>query len=301
MRPDRRVEGECCQRVIHITPTKARPAKPGRRGLRPDSARSWPNLAAFLLFLFRAFFSPPTPRGSLPGRIMIPLNRDGRHTARMPFNLKRGADAGLRHWRHNPMFSSGNKVSIFSALCMLFALLMLTACKGDWRLPTPPFGVPVDLSRGGVVADFNIRVTRHWLYRFEIHFSYPEGDRAERERLRKLVGEYGRDKNNNLIEPGILTPVKLMIFEKQAQNEQMVYQKTIKDPETVSYSISNFTKEIGYCDLPPGEYRLILESLAQPQEYASIPTLFYIATNGKFSFNPKTADRSKSCPEKVTQ
>ena len=177
-----------------------------RRRLRPDSARSWPNVA---IPLFCAFFSlPPTaPRGSLPGRIMIPLNQDGRHTARMPFNLKRGASAVFRHWRHNPMQHTGNWVSTYWALFMLFALFGLTWCSGNWRLPKPPFGVPVDLSRGGVVADFNIRVRRHWLYHFEIRFSYPKGDRAERERVRKLVGEYGRDKNNNLIEPGHCCPI----------------------------------------------------------------------------------------------
>ena len=185
------------------------------------------------------------------------------------------------------MLRSKNKISMFSTLFMLFALCMLTACN-DWRLPKPPFGTPVDLSRGGVVADFNIRVTQHRLYYFELRFSYPEGDRAERERVRKLVGEYGRDKNNNLIEPGILTPVKLIIFEKQAHNGQIVYQKTIKDPETVSHSISNFTKEIGHCDLPRGHYRFVLESLAQPQEYASIPTLFYVTFPSPFKYSPES-------------
>lgn len=196
------------------------------------------------------------------------------------------------------MLRSRHKPSMFSALCALFALCMLTACN-DWRLPKPPFGTPVDLSSGGVVADFNIRVTKHRLYYFELRFSYPEGDRAERERIRKLVGEYRRDKNNNLIEPGILTPVKLIIFEKQAQSEQIVYQKTIRDPGTVSYSINDFTKKIGYCDLPRGHYRFVLESLAQPREYASISTFFYVTYPHpfKFSFNPKTADRSKSCPQ----
>ena len=42
-----------------------------RRGLRPDSARAWPNPAISLFFLFRAFFFLPAPalHGLLPGRI----------------------------------------------------------------------------------------------------------------------------------------------------------------------------------------------------------------------------------------
>ena len=192
---------------------------------------------------------------------------------------------------------------MFSALFMLFALCMLTACN-DWRLPKPPFGTPVDLSLGGVVADFGIRVTQHRHYNFIISFRYPEGDRVERERVRKIVGKYARDKDNNLIEPGILTPVKLIIFEKQAQSEQIVYQKTIRDPGTVGYSINDFTKEIGYCDLPRGQYRFVLESLAQPREYASIPTLFYVVADPRAQYNPfkpTNFDRSKSCPGKTIQ
>ena len=44
------------------------PAGIARRGLRPDSARLWPDLAISLFFVFCAFFPPaPTPRGLLPG------------------------------------------------------------------------------------------------------------------------------------------------------------------------------------------------------------------------------------------
>ena len=47
------------------------PAGIARRRLGPDSARSWPNPAISLFFLFRAFFFPPAmaPRGALPERI----------------------------------------------------------------------------------------------------------------------------------------------------------------------------------------------------------------------------------------
>ena len=44
-----------------------------RRGLRPDSARAWPDPVISLFFLFRAFFSTPAtaPRGLLRGRITL--------------------------------------------------------------------------------------------------------------------------------------------------------------------------------------------------------------------------------------
>ena len=184
---------------------------------------------------------------------------------------------------------------------MLIALCMLTSCNFDneTKLPKPPFEVPIDLSHKGVVADFDIRVPKHRIYRFRILFEYPEEDQAQRAHVRKLVGDYGRDKDNNLIEPGILTPVKLTIFKKQNQRESITYQRIIKDPEMYAYGSDYFAKLIGHCDLKRGEYRFVLESLAQRQEYASIPTKFHITFPSifKFSFNPKDIDRSKTCPQ----
>ena len=185
---------------------------------------------------------------------------------------------------------------------MLFALCMLTSCNfgNQPKLPKPPFKVPVDLSRKGVVANFDIRVPKHRIYLFRIRFYYPGEDRAERERVRNIIGDAARDKDNNLTRTGILTPVKLTIYKKQAQGERIVYQKT-ENPYLISGggSTGSFAKTIGACDLKRGEYRFVLESLAQPQEYASIPTKFVITFRSpfKFSFNPKGIDRSKTCPQ----
>ena len=203
------------------------------------------------------------------------------------------------------MLHSRHKISIFSTLCMLIALCVLASCNlsNQSKLPKPPFEVPIDLSHKGVVADFDIRVPKHRIYRFRMHFEYPEGDQDEREHVRKLVGDYGRDKDNNLIEPGILTPVKLTIFKKQNQGESIVYQRIIKDPEMYAYGSDYFAKFVSHCDLKRGEYRFVLESLAQPQEYASILTKFRITFPSifKFSFNPKDIDRSKTCPQQTLQ
>ena len=182
---------------------------------------------------------------------------------------------------------------LFPVLLALLALFGLASCSDEPKLPKPRFETPVNLSHEGVVADFNIRITKHNIYYFEIRFEYPEEDQAERKRVRRLVG--------GLHEPTLVpTPVKLMIYKKQAQGEQIVYQKTIADSETSGASSNDFAKTIGHCDLKRGKYRFVLESLAQPQEYASIPTKFVITFPNifKFSFNSKDIiDRSKSCPQ----
>ena len=266
-----------------------------RRRRWSDSVCAWPNLA---VFPFCAFFSSLAAalRGLLPGGMF--LNQDGRPTAAMSLNLKRGAGAG---WRHNPVLRLGNRVSAYPAWFMLFAMFGLTSCdlSNQPKLPKPRFKTPINLSHKGVVADFDIRVTWHRIYLFDIRFEYPEEDQAERERVRKLVGGYGRDKDNNLIEPGILTPVKLTIFKKQKQGELMIYQKIIKDPETYAGGSGSFAKHIGRCDLKRGKYRFVLESLAQPQEYASIPTNFIVTFSGILEARLIfiNVDRSKSCPQ----
>ena len=189
--------------------------------------------------------------------------------------------------------------SEYHLLFALLALFALASCSDKPKLPKPPFETPINLSREGVVADFNLRVPQHRIYHFDIRFEYPQEDQAQRERVRKLVGEYGRDKDNNLIEPGILTPVKLTIFKKQNQDELMIYQKVIKEPETYAGGSGSFSKRIGRCDLKRGKYRFVLESLAQPQEYASILTNFIVTFNGILEARLVfiNVDKSKSCPQ----
>ena len=194
------------------------------------------------------------------------------------------------------MLRSGNRIAAFSVLLALLALFALTACNGKWWLPKPPFRTPVNLAREGVVADFDIRVTSHYLYLFGLRFEFPKGDRAERERVGKIVG--------GLHEPApVPAPVKLTIFKKQAQGEQIYYQKTIEKPAINGENSYRLKTTLGHCDLPRGKYRFVLESLASPQEYESIPTVFYVASRNrfKFSFDPKNADRSMSCPQKYTR
>ena len=210
-------------------------------------------------------------------------------TQKLPEGSGGGAVGNLRIGR------DPDRSILFPVLFAVLALFGLASCSDEPKLPKPPFETPVNLSHKGVVADFDIRVPKHRIYLFRMRFEYPEEDRAKRERVRRLVGDYGRDKNNNLIEPGILTPIKLTIF----KGESFIYQRIIKDPETYAHGSGYFAKLIGHCDLTRGKYRFVLESLAQPQEYASIPTKFVITFPNifKFSTNLKGIDRSKTCPQ----
>ena len=195
------------------------------------------------------------------------------------------------------MLRSGNRIAAFSVLLALLALLALTArndqcASSDHCLhPWQPFKTPVNLAREGVVADFDIRVIKYDFYYFKILFGFPEGDQAERERIRKIVGE--------LNEPALLpAPIKLTIFKKQAQDEQIYYQKTMEKSAVDSFTVEYFAATLGKCILPRGEYRFVLESLASSREYESIAMFFRISVNPKtmIDVNRKNKfSRSKSC------
>jgi hypothetical protein len=134
--------------------------------------------------------------------------------------------------------------------------------------PPPPLQVPIRLDQKGVVADFNFEITEDWHYVFYIRFAFPEKDQVERARVRKIIA--GTD-----FDPGILTPVKLSIFRKEQGFWVLLHEKEIT-PTLTSWGGDNFKKTVEGRKLVVGEYRAMLESFAEPVEYATIPTKFGI-------------------------
>jgi hypothetical protein len=182
-------------------------------------------------------------------------------------------------------------------LLMALAWIESASCAETSSLRKPPILTPVSLERKGIVAEFDFEVAKHWIYEFEIRFKFPEKDQNERSRIRKIIGGHELDKNNSPINPGVPTPVRLTIFKEEAHSKLPVYRKTIT-PTLSSWGADNFTKNIGHCDLVPGKYSALLESLTPHEEYASVPSFFLIgADTFKVSFDPKKIDRNKTCPQ----
>jgi hypothetical protein len=166
---------------------------------------------------------------------------------------------------------------------------------GELKLQNPPIVKSINLGSEGVIAEFDFEIKEHWIYRFEISFTYPIGNKNERNRVRKIIGEFELDKNNKPIEPGILTPLNISIF-KQDTNS-IIYQKSIT-PVLTSWGSDDFGKNIGHCDLIPGKYTVLIRSYANNKQYESIPTFFVIGMEKfKVSFDTKKIDRSKTWPQ----
>lgn len=189
-------------------------------------------------------------------------------------------------------------LNFFRALLFpALASLGLTSCADESRLETPPIVKNISLASEGVVAAFDFEVTRHWVYYFQISFKFPENNQIERSRVRKIIGGHEFDKTNNPTDPGILTPLTLIVYNRNNDPAVVVYKKSIT-PVLTGWGGNDFTKIIGYCDLPPGKYAISLQSHARPKEYESIPTLFVIGMDKfKVSFDLKNIDRSKTCPQ----
>jgi len=156
-------------------------------------------------------------------------------------------------------------------LVQIIAVLCVTQCLRT-TYPTPPFLVPIRLDQKGVVADFNFEITEYWHYVFYIRFNFPEEDRNERARVKKIIGD--REQSQDF-KPGVLTPVKLSIFKGEEQSWVLIHEKEMT-PTLTSWGGDGFDKDLEGRKLAIGKYRIVLESFAQPIEYASIPTKFGI-------------------------
>ena len=194
----------------------------------------------------------------------------------------------------------GFKNTILSFQYILIGLLAsmgITSCADESKTKKPPIIAPIKLEQAGVVADFQFEVREHLVYEFFLRFSFSENDQSERTRVRKIMGGYEYDKSGKALEPGIPTPIRLVITRSDQVPEVQIYMVQM-DPILTSWGAASFDKIIGHCDLPIGKYRLRLENLRQSSEFASIPTSFIIGMDKfKFTFNPEKSNRSKSCPQ----
>jgi hypothetical protein len=141
--------------------------------------------------------------------------------------------------------------------------------------PVPPLLVPIRLDQKGIVADLNFEITERWYYVFYIRFLFHEDDMKDRARVKEIIGDNGQLQGRKDFHPGILTPVKLSIFKEEQQSWVLVHEKEIT-PTLTSWGGDNFDKDITGIRLATGQYRAVLESFAQPIEYATIPTNFGI-------------------------
>lgn len=147
---------------------------------------------------------------------------------------------------------------------LAIAVLILTPCFSfcatESKESVPPIIAPISLKSSGEIVNLHIKVVDHHVYYFSLRFSFREKEPEDRARVRLLTGGYERNKAGEPIDPGVPTPVLLVVARIDGEKRTEVYQKEI-DPLLTSWGSDNFKKQIGFAELQPGIYsvRLILQ------------------------------------------
>jgi hypothetical protein len=173
-----------------------------------------------------------------------------------------------------------------SIVAIGLVLILSTTCS-DGASSTSS---PVRLDKSGIVSDIVFDINKHTVYYFRLNFAFGEG--ADRDRVLRIVGSQDGSKNRRPSDPGVLTPVKLSIYKIGGKGRELVYVKTI-EPFVTSWSSTEFGKILGHCDLRPGKYRLLLESMVDAAEYSTIETRVVVSPSAG-TFHVLGLDRSKS-------
>lgn len=164
---------------------------------------------------------------------------------------------------------------------LLFAVLILlpfpwfSACAKDAQPPKPPLTLPFAVQKAGSKVETDLRIVEYRPYYFSLRFNFKEGDRADRARVKELVGdneEYGGDH-------GVPTPLKLKISVIEPAGEREIVDKEVSDLRLWSWGGDNFDKHIDYIKLKPGIYRVSIESLHDAPELVGTPTVLVIYYN----------------------
>lgn len=169
---------------------------------------------------------------------------------------------------------------MFSAMLALFP--WLPALAGS-KPPKPPLILPFAVHKAGTVVTTDLRVVEHRVYKFSLRLGFKEHDREDRKRVQKLAGDYGRDSQGKLRNPGISIHVRLKISTIGSSSERVIYDEEIQEEEMYAYGADAYLKKIDHIELRPGLYRIAIESLQDIPELAETPVSLGIG------WAPKTA------------
>ena len=171
--------------------------------------------------------------------------------------------------------------SAFLRLLKAFAFLLLSsilaACSTEPELPKPPISFPFLAWKAGEKLDFQFRIKEQRLYEFSITIYHKKDDYEDRERIRKLVGTYGRDSSGKIDNPGVSIPLALKVIREDSDQGKIIIDETIYELEKYAHNGDSFSKMITEVILEPGNYRCQIESLSNIPEFAGTEMKFALA------------------------
>ncbi|MDA8124878.1 MAG: DUF5625 family protein [Deltaproteobacteria bacterium] len=168
---------------------------------------------------------------------------------------------------------------ILIVIMVLFA--GITGCRAAG--PRPPIELPFAIHQAGASVSTELRIVKEQNYPFMLNFMFEENDNADRERVRKLIGYHGKDRQGHFIEPGIQIPLKITINVIDSVGERLFFEKEVLTMGMHGYGASHFTRKIDSIKLVPGLYRVTVQSLNDvPELVNTIVNLgVYLRESGK--------------------
>jgi hypothetical protein len=161
------------------------------------------------------------------------------------------------------------------------SLLCLFICSDTDKLPQPPLSFPFDTQKAGFKIETDIRVVDYNSYKFGFMLGFKEGDATDRARVRKLAGEYGRDKAGKLFEPGVPIPLRIRIEARKPSTLESVFEREFLEEEMYAIGDTYFRTMITTVKLKPGTYHLMIENLKEVPELKSTPVTLTMTSDPK--------------------
>lgn len=159
-------------------------------------------------------------------------------------------------------------------LAAVISVLLWISIPAFARAKKPPITLPFAVHMAGQTVSSEVKIVEEGIYPIVLRFQYKDAE--DRERVRRLVGDYGRDKSGNLIRPGILISLKLTIHTHEATGERTYLEKELLVGEMFAYGEKDFLRYIDNIKFAPGVYRISVESARDVPELATTPVFLGI-------------------------
>jgi hypothetical protein len=144
--------------------------------------------------------------------------------------------------------------------------------------PRPPIKLFFAVHQSGATVSTELRVVEKHKYPFFLVFMFNEKDRADQERVRKLIGSGGKNKlTGKLVDPGIPIPLKITINVIDSSGERLFLEKEVLTMGMDSGpAINFFDRKVDLIELLPGLYRVTVQSLKDIPELMNTKVILCI-------------------------
>jgi hypothetical protein len=176
---------------------------------------------------------------------------------------------------------------VLRLVLLLFALSALVACNSEKQIPAPPLILPFFVQQAGNKVEAELQVQEHRPYIIYLRLGFNKKDPKDRERVRKVAGDYGRDADGKLLKPGVSIPLRLKIGIIDASGNKTLLERDILEEEMWAYGADNFKKKIVTVSLKPGHYRISVETLEDTPELIGTAVELGIGYDHKTSTLPE--------------